>query len=119
MKEFIKVNIFHNVRKVTIDNIVFSSQAEGRRYNELKLSQSLGEICKLELQKKFLLQEKFEYEGKKYREINYICDFFYYNKKLKAWIVEDVKGLVTKVYLLKKKMFLKKYGKLYKFKEIK
>jgi hypothetical protein len=74
-----------------------------------------GVIKELKLQPKFLLQEGFERDGKKYRAIFYIADFEYIKDGKR--IVEDVKGMKTDVYKLKKKMFLKKYPQV-EFKEI-
>lgn len=98
---------YHN-QKIIIDGIKFDSKAEGRRYQELKLLQRAGEIEDLQLQPKFLLQPSFKKNGKTYRKIEYIADFDYYvGNKL---IVEDVKGMETEVFKLKKKMFDYKYN---------
>lgn len=97
-------------RKVEHDGIKFDSVKEMQRYTQLKLLERAHEIRDLQLQKKFMLQEPFEFNGTKYREITYICDFFYYDIRKKEWIVEDTKGMRTEVYKIKKKMFIKKYG---------
>ena len=92
-------------RKVTIDGITFDSKKESERYKELKLLRQAGIISNLELQKRFELQPSFICNGKRYRPIYYICDF-YYNRD-GEWIIEDVKSEITKkdkVYKLKKKM---------------
>ena len=100
---------------------VFDSIAESKRYKELKILLKAGEIQDLELQPKCLLQESFKYENKTNRAINYIADFKYYDYNLKSIVVEDVKSSITKkdkVYAIKKKLFLKKYGKDFLFKEV-
>ena len=66
-----------------------------------------GSISKLELQPKYILQEKFVQRGKKHRAITYKADFRYCENG--HIIVEDVKGFKTKVYELKKKMLLFNY----------
>lgn len=98
---------YHN-KKVTIDNITFDSIKEGNRYAELKLLLRAKEIVNLKIQPKFEL----------YAGITYIADFEYYDKKLQRDIVEDVKGMKTEVYRIKKKLFLDIYGKSHLFKEL-
>ena len=69
-----------------------------------------GNIEKLMLQPRFLLQEGFRKNGKAYRKIEYVADFMYeQDGKL---IIEDVKGIKTDVYKLKQKLFEKRYQDL-------
>ena len=103
--------------KTEINGIKFDSKKEARRYKELKILEKADEIKSLELQPRFLLQEKFKYNGKTIRKIEYVADFRYIDKEGKT-IVEDVKGMKTEVYKIKKKIFLKKYGENLIFKEI-
>lgn len=105
-----KVNKYKN-KKVVIDGIEFQSHKEGNRYLQLKLLKRAGEIKDLELQKEFILQEGFVINNKKIRSIKYITDFYYYDNRLKKYVVEDVKSPVTKtqVYNIKKKIFMYKY----------
>lgn len=91
-----------------IDNVTFHSAKEAARYQELKLLMKAGEVTELILQPRFELQEVFvDRTGKKQRPIEYVADFKYYDNGLP--IVEDVKGMKTQLYLVKKKLFLKKY----------
>lgn len=83
----------------------FDSIKESKRYKELKLLERAGEISNLELQPKFLLQDSFKKNGKAYRKIEYIADFYIAN--VGKIIVEDVKGLQTDVFKLKHKLFEK------------
>ena len=106
----------YNAKKTVIDGIKFDSKAEGKRYEVLKKREKAGEISGLTLQPRFTLQEKFKHDGKTIRKIEYIADFEY--TKNGQQTVEDVKGVKTDVYKLKKKIFLMKYGKEKKFKEI-
>ena len=99
---------YHN-KKETIDGITFDSKKEAKRYQQLKLLEQAGLIKNLELQKEFPLQPSFKKNGKTYRKISYIADFFYYDNKLKQFVVEDTKGFRTDVYKIKKKMFEYKY----------
>ncbi len=108
----------YNAKKTVVDDIEFDSMKEAERYRELKLLEKGKEIRNLVLQPRFLLQEKFkDKHGKTHRKIEYVADFLYIDKDDKA-IVEDVKGMITAVYKLKKKMFLYKYDDQYEFREI-
>ncbi len=107
----------YKAKKTLVDGVVFDSKKEAARYQELKLLEKAGVIKDLSLQPNFLLQDKFKYRGKIHRKIEYIADFQYYVVKDKKWVIEDVKGFKTDVYKLKKKLFLKKYGKDYDFVE--
>lgn len=92
--------------KVIYDGFKFDSKKELKRYQELKLLERAGEITKLQRQIKFILQPSYTNNlGKHIREISYIADYFYYDKKKEIYIVEDVKGIRTEVYKIKKKLF--------------
>lgn len=95
-------------KKVKKDDIVFDSIAERDRYIYLKQKEDAGLIKDLQLQVKYLLQEKFIYKGKTIREINYIADFEYIDANGTS-IVEDVKGIETAEFKLKAKLFKYKY----------
>lgn len=97
-------------KKVQVDMYVFDSIAESRRYKELALLEKAGEIDNLQLQPKFLLQDSFKKNGKTYRKIEYIADFMYEEKG--KVIVEDVKGMETKEFKIKRKLFEYKYPDL-------
>lgn len=108
----------YNAKKTVVDGIEFDSIREADRYCELKLLEKANEIRSLELQPRFLLQDKFkDRNGKTHRKIEYVADFMYINKDDKK-IVEDVKGVMTGVYKLKKKLFLNLYDSEYDFREI-
>ena len=96
-------------KKTLIDGHKFDSKKEANRYSELKMLECAGEIDDLKLQPKFLLQEKFvDSEGKKQRKIEYIADFMYKDKSGYV-IVEDVKGMETEAFKIKKMLFLYRY----------
>jgi hypothetical protein len=86
------------------NGIKFDSKAERLRYMELARLERLGVIRALELQPRFTLLDKFESNGTKYRAITYVADFRYLTDNKD--VVEDVKGVETKEYLLKRKLFL-------------
>lgn len=104
------MNKYHN-KKIIINGISFDSKKEGSTYTKLKLMQNAGIIWNLELQKKYVLQKAFTFNGKTIREISYYADFVFEDKD--GLHVIDVKGgnaTKTDVYKLKKKLFIKKYG---------
>ena len=76
----------------------FASKVEYKRAQQLKLLQKTGVIKDLECQPRFHIHVK----GNKI--CDYVADFRY--KEDGKIIVEDVKGVRTDVYKLKKKLFL-------------
>ena len=97
-----------------IDNIVFASKKEAKRYQELILLQRGRKIWNLAVHPRFELQGKFvDNMGNKQRAITYEADFAYYemdkNNNVKEKVIEDVKGYLTDTYKLKKRLFLYKY----------
>lgn len=86
------------IAKRTVDNILFDSVAEAKRYCELKLLEKAGYIRQLELQPEF----RFEIDGK--LMFKYIADFRYFEGSQR--VVEDVKSKPTKTreYRIKKKI---------------
>lgn len=83
--------------KTVVDGITFDSKAEARRYETLRAWVRWKLIVDLELQPVYPIIVAGIVVGK------YIADFRYYcvNGEL---IVEDVKGMKTPVYRLKKKL---------------
>ncbi len=100
----------YNNKKVIVEDYVFDSIQESRRYKELKLLERAGKIQNLELQPHFLLQDSFRKNGKTFRKIEYIADFKYIENG--KTIVEDVKGIQTEVFKIKHKIFEKIYPEL-------
>jgi hypothetical protein len=91
--------------KTVVDDIKFDSKAESYRYLQLKCLCEAKEIFDLKL------QEKFPYYSEKKKDkklFTYIADFTYYDKELK-FHVEDVKGMRTSVFNLKKKLIEDRY----------
>ena len=89
----------------------FASKAEFRRSQQLELFRKAGAIKNLKFQPRFHIYV----EGVKV--CDYVADFEYQDERGR-WIVEEVKGVETPVYKLKKKLFLILYPD-YIFKEIK
>ena len=86
------------------DGQVFDSVKEYHRWGCLRLLERAGAISDLKRQVKYELIPRIGDE----RPCNYIADFTYMeNGKL---VVEDVKGVKTEVYKIKKKLMLWVHG---------
>lgn len=122
-----------HAEKAVVDNIIFDSKREAKRYCELKLLLKAGEISHLELQKEFILlppqydkptgfYQKGEKKGQPKqgklleRGVSYFADFCYIDTKTNDYIVEDTKGYRDPSsseyakFVLKRKMLLYFYG---------
>lgn len=89
--------------KTTVDGITFDSAKEAKRYGELKLLERAGKIDSLVLQPVFEIFVDVSQDGdRRVRICDYRADFQYYRKRER--IVEDVKGMKTPVYRIKKKL---------------
>lgn len=94
---------YHN-SKTVIDGIRFDSKKEAKRYLELKILEKAGAIQDLKRQVPYVLINKSRYG----RAIKYVADFVYLeNGQL---VVEDVKGVRTPVYKLKKRLMAERFG---------
>ena len=106
----------YHAKKTIVDGIQFDSKREAQRYQQLKLMEKAGIICDLKMQVKRELIPAQYIDGKCVeRAITYTSDFEYYVLKesigeVGKHIVEDVKGMRTDVYKIKKKLMLYKYG---------
>lgn len=95
---------YHN-KKTIVDGITFDSKLEAKRYKELKFLEKANLIEGLTLQPSFELIPTFKKNGKTFRSCKYKADFTYFDKKKKQQIVEDTKGMATRNYIIKKKLF--------------
>lgn len=99
---------YHN-KKITRDGETYDSVKEYRRSCELKLMERAGVITDLKRQVKFELIPSQKVDGKVVeRTVNYVADFVY--EQDGKTVVEDVKGVRTKDYILKRKMLLYFHG---------
>lgn len=91
----------------TVDGIRFDSKKEADRYEQLKLEQAAGEITDLELQPIYELHvTRPDYV--RVTIATWRGDFRYRRKG--RVVVEDVKGVRTPLYKLKKKFVEAAYG---------
>lgn len=91
-------------KRTVIGGVAFDSKKEAERYVELKLLEKSGIICELKLQPRYELIPAYTLNNKKVRKVEYVADFEYAEKG-KGVVIEDVKGMKTEVYKLKKKLF--------------
>lgn len=97
----------YNARRERQNGHNFDSQAEASRYQELRLLESAGEITDLRVHPRFVLQDKFtDSDGCKHQAIIYEADFSYRDAERGQTIVEDVKGVETQLWRVKRKLFL-------------
>lgn len=115
------MNKYRNT-KTAVNGEIFDSRKEARRYSELLILQRAGEISGLQRQVKYVLipsQREPDAVGKRggivkgktlEREVSYIADFVYTDKRTGETVVEDSKGMRTKDYIIKRKLMLYVHG---------
>ncbi|WP_103576585.1 DUF1064 domain-containing protein [Campylobacter concisus] len=91
----------------------FDSTKEWRRNQELEIMQRAGEISELNRQVPFVLMPSYTIADettkqgfRTVREIRYIADFTYIKNGKR--IIEDVKGMQTEVFKIKRKLLERK-----------
>lgn len=106
----------YGARRTQVYGHVFDSAAEASRYAELLRLQQLREISDLELQPAFrlfcggrpvLIRSKGYPNG---RQARYVADFAYTVRGTGERVVEDVKGVETPVFRLKRALVEAEYG---------
>jgi hypothetical protein len=95
--------------KCEYDGMKFDSQAEMRRYKILDTWQRCGHIKCLTLQRAYILAPAVRLNGRTKPALKYIADFTYCDSA-GALIVEDVKGVITAVYRVKKHLMKSVHG---------
>ena len=84
---------YHNIR-TQVDGIGFASKAEARRYDQLMLQKRAGEIRAVGLQPSLVVAPG----------IRYVADFLVVDKDGRVWL-EDVKGVETQTFRLKRRLY--------------
>ena len=96
----------YNARKTTVYGITFDSKREAEYYLLLREKKRLGEIKSIDLQPTYTLLEGFrDNQGKQQKPITYTPDFLVEYDDGRREVIE-VKGVRTRDYLLRKKLFL-------------
>jgi len=101
------VSKYRNI-KTEIDGIKFDSKKEGKRYKELLILEQAKVIQDLRLQVPYQLIQPMKINGQHQRAILYIADFVY--KQDGKEIIEDVKGMRTDVYRIKRRLMKQVHG---------
>lgn len=100
----------YNATPTTLNGHNFDSKSEAARFQALTLAEKAGEIIDLKTHPRFVLQEAFtDSAGTKHRAIIYEADFSYIDTRTGREIIEDVKGVSTRLFRLKYKLFLYRY----------
>lgn len=96
----------YGAKRISLSGKKHDSLAESRRYSELSRLARLGVISDLKRQVPFeLIPAQYGEDGKLLeRAVTYKADFTYY--KDGKLVVEDVKGVKTKDYIIKRKLML-------------
>jgi len=99
----------YHARKATVMGETFDSRREAERWMVLKASERVGTIQNLRRQVKYELIPAQRINGKVVeRSVSYIADFVY--ERDGETVVEDAKGKILPVYIIKRKLMLWVYG---------
>ena len=98
----------YNARKTVMCGHTFDSKRESEVYLMLREKKRLGEIKSIDLQPTYTLLEGFrDNTGRAQKPITYTADFLVEHDDGRREVIE-VKGMRTRDYLLRKKLFLYK-----------
>ena len=96
----------YNARKTTVCGRTFDSKREAEVYLELLAQKQAGGIVRIDFQPSYTLLAGFkDNTGKNQKPITYTADFFVTYADGRNEVIE-VKGMRTRDYLLRKKLFL-------------
>lgn len=102
-------------KKVEFQGIIFDSNTEKKRYEALLELEKQGDIENLEYHKVFRLLPSVRTSEELVQGVRYEADFYYFDRNLNNYVVEDVKSEMTKKladYIIKKKLMLYFYPHL-------
>lgn len=104
-----KFNINKDTEKRICNGIVFDSVLEMKYYRDVVLpKKESGEITNYELQKKYILQDGFEHDGREVLPITYIADFYIEYADGHTEVI-DIKGCPDTTAKIKRKLFWFRY----------
>lgn len=99
----VRRNKYGNHRVTAADGTKFDSKREFTRWQELNLMQKASEISGLRVQVRFPLKcngKPLLYKSG--RQVVYVADFVYVDRRHPTVVIEDCKGMRTDVYKLKR-----------------
>lgn len=102
----------YKAKKTVFDGITFDSRREAQRYAVLKLLEKSGEITDLKRQVVYeLIPAAPKKSGMRAeRACTYKADFVYKDCRTGKTVVEDVKGVRPRDYVIKRKLMRAVYG---------
>ena len=104
-----KFNVDKDTEKRTCNGIVFDSVLEMKYYRDVVLPKmESGKIKECELQKKYILQDKFKRNNKTVLAITYVADFFIEYSDGSSQVI-DIKGCPDTTAKIKRKLFWNRY----------
>lgn len=100
-----KIKSKFNNKKVTIDDIRFDSILESRYYLEELKDKILDGTITVSFHPKYTLIEAFKKGNKKYSKVTYSADFLITENASNHSYLVDTKGVQTKDFKIKRKLF--------------
>lgn len=116
---------YYNIKTKTSDGIVFDSHKEAVRWEQLRILEKAGKIRELRRQVAYEIipaqyetYERYSKNGARLkdgvklieRKVNYVADFVYTDAETGETITEDVKGVRTKDFIIKRKLMYAVHG---------
>jgi len=95
-------------QRITVDGEIFDSKKEFQRYQELRMLERAGKISGLRRQVAFELAPAVVIGKRKRPALRYISDFVYQENG--EQVVEDVKGIRTEGYRIKRHLMATVHG---------
>jgi len=112
-----KRNKYGNI-KITVGKKVYDSKAEYKYIKELELKQKAGYISDLKTKPRYILLESFkDNQNNTIRQISYKPEAYYIENGQETVLEVKSKPTKTEAYIIRKKLFLKRYPHI-KFIEI-
>lgn len=98
-------------QKTRVGDLVFDSKREAARWGELRLLERAGRIVDLRMQVPFELAPAVKFAGEKRAKpaMKLIVDFAY-RDEFGERVLEDVKGVVTTAFQIKRHLLKARYG---------
>lgn len=96
----------YGAKRTMLDGITFDSKAESQRYAALKQQERCGAIYNLQRQIWHDLKAANGVVACRYR-----ADFDYFDTSTGEPVTEDVKGVLTRDFKVKAKLFKEQYGR--------
>lgn len=100
---------YRNVRTTDSEGVTHDSKRESAHWEVLKLLERSGQISELQRQVSYELAEAVVLDGRKRPPLRYVADFVYRDSAGQV-VVEDVKGVRTQGYRIKRHLMRVVHG---------